>query len=57
MSFELCRAMNLSWAEYEATPVGVRETWWAFLMIERRVRNSQAAHTARDDPGTIRIRR
>lgn len=49
--------MPWSWADYEDTPVAVREFCWTFLMMERRIRNSRAAQTARHEPGTVRVRR
>lgn len=51
--------MPWSWDEYETTPKAVREFCWAFLMAERRVRNSKAASAAsvQSRPGAIRVRR
>lgn len=58
--FELMRSMQWSWEQFEATPVGVREICWAFLMAERRVHNARSARTQRATaagPEKIRVRR
>jgi len=51
--------MPWSWEQYEATPIAVREFCWAFLMAERRVRNSRTAlaAAAQNRPEAIRVRR
>lgn len=55
--FELMRSMPWSWDQYEATPVGVRQICWTFLMAERRINNARARQAQRAaDSGSDKIR-
>jgi hypothetical protein len=59
MCFELMREMHWTWADYEATPIFVRQFCWDFIMRRRRIHNSeyekQAA--AQNAPGIRRVKR
>jgi len=56
MAFELMREMHWTWADYEYTPLLVRQFCWDFIMRRRRVMNQR--NEAKDEGyGDRRVRR
>ncbi|MGH7743620.1 MAG: hypothetical protein ACREQ5_02190 [Candidatus Dormibacteria bacterium] len=41
VDFELCYAMNLSWQDYQQTPLYVRRVWWDLLQARREAENDR----------------
>ena len=56
MAFELMREMGWTWADYEATPLYVRQFSWDFIMRKRRIANSKNGG-GDDPPSGARVRR
>lgn len=59
MCFELMREMHWTWADYESTPVFVRQFCWDFIMRRRRINNSKVEAAQRDsgrEGGVTRVR-